>query len=105
MLDYAHTMVIYVKYLEFCSNIVVHLWGYFVTQGYNDAYWHSANDKESEGFLYMTSFQPFRDARSIVHFGHILIRGLATGRRNTVVLVSMVGRRKRPARGTTRRKG
>ena len=46
-------MVIYVKYLEFCSNIVVHLWGYFVTQGYNDAYWHSANDKESEGYVFM----------------------------------------------------
>ena len=41
----------------------------------------------------------------ICTFVQILSRGLATGRRNTVVLVSMVGRTKRPPRATTRRKG
>ena len=47
----------------------------------------------------MTSFQTFDDSRCIVHFGDILIRGLAAGRRNTVVLVSMVGRKKRQRKG------
>ena len=38
-------------------------------------------------------------------FDQILIRGLAAGRRNAVVLVSMVGHRKRPTRGSKWRKG
>ena len=41
------------KHLEVCCNNVVHLWGFFLTQGYSAKYWHSANDRESEGFLYI----------------------------------------------------